>query len=238
MVRNGAGDLRVAVAGDSASLDATGVERVGVDDDPDVVVAAGEPALIAFADDPPDAPVLPCWTGGGPSVVPPSALGRALGAVAAGEARVDEHPVLGVAVDGQSAGRALLDASLVTSDPARISEYGVHARGERVEAVRADGMTVATPLGSAGYARAAGGPLLAPGTGLAVVPVAPFTTRPTVRVLTPDVTLSVERDDGPVALILDDTLRRRVDHDERVRVGRAGTVEVVDVPGVGRGRDG
>lgn len=234
MVEEGPGDLRVAVRGDDgATLGATdGVRRVDVDDDPDVLVAAGERALIALADDLPDVPVVPSWAGDGPHVVAPSALPRALRAVAAGDGRVDDHPVLGVAVDGGSAGRALLDVTLVTSDPAKISEYGVHARGERLGTVRADGMTVATPLGSAGYARAAGGPLLVPGTGVVAVPIAPFTTAPVVRVLRLDVTLSIERDEGPVSLVLDDTLRRRVDPDERVRVERVGTLDVLTVPGL------
>ncbi|MFB6304823.1 MAG: hypothetical protein ABEH47_06630 [Haloferacaceae archaeon] len=235
MVEERAGDLRVAVrGGDGAAADAAArVERVGVDEDPDAVVAAGEDAFIALAADLPDAPVVPSWNGGGPHVVQPASLARALEAVAAGDARVDGHPVLAVAVAGQSVGRALMDVSLVTSDPARISEYGVHARGERIEAVRADGMTVATPVGSAGYARAAGGPLVAPGTGVAVVPIAPFTTNPVVRVLEPTLALTVERDERPVSLVLDDAVRRRVEPHERVDVRRAGTLDVLHVPGLG-----
>ncbi|MFB6156852.1 MAG: hypothetical protein ABEJ34_03310 [Haloferacaceae archaeon] len=235
MVEERAGPLRVAVrgGGGAAASAAAGVERVGADEDPDVVTAVGEDALIGLADDLPDAPVVPSWPGGGPHVVPPASLGTALESVAAGDVRIDGHPVLGVTVEGRTAGRALMDATLVTSDPARISEYGVHARGERVASARADGVTVATPLGSAGYARTAGGPLLAPGTGVAVVYIAPFTTNPDVRVLRPNLELSVERDEGPVSLVLDDAIRRRVGPDERVAVRRAATVDVAVVSGTG-----
>ena len=95
------------------------------------------------------------------------------------------------------------DVTLVTSESARISEFAVRAGGRRVDDFRADGVVVATPLGSAGYARAAGGPVVEPGTGLAVVPVAEFATFRGAWVLDPPVGCTVERDEVPVSLVLD-----------------------------------
>ncbi|SEH40036.1 NAD+ kinase [Halopenitus malekzadehii] len=117
--------------------------------------------------------------------------------------RVIDHPIVAVTVDGDRRDLALLDVTLLTSEPARISEYGVTHGGETLQTFRADAVTVATPAGSTGYARAAGGPVVRPGTGLVVVPIAPFTTHTDTVVLPGSVTLSVERDDEPVSIVVD-----------------------------------
>jgi NAD+ kinase len=106
---------------------------------------------------------------------------------------VDVAPLV-VSVDGHES-RAAFDTTLITSEPARISEYGVSVDGRR-DTFRADGVVVASPLGSYGYARAAGGPQLDFGTGLAVVPIAPFATIADTWVLEPPLSVSVERDDS------------------------------------------
>ncbi|QAU12686.1 ATP-NAD kinase [Halorubrum sp. BOL3-1] len=138
------------------------------------------------------------------------------------------HPVL--AVDGAGDGRrrfAAADVAFVTATPARISEYEIaFSNGEPVS-VRADGAVVATPLGSDGYAAAAGGPVVSPGGGLSVVPVAPFTTRPDSWVTTDDVRVTVEREEVPVALIVDGTRRGIVEPYRAVRIEVAATVDLL-----------
>ncbi|TQQ82722.1 NAD(+)/NADH kinase [Halonotius terrestris] len=89
---------------------------------------------------------------------------------------------------------AVCDCTLLTTQPARISEYAVEIDGLQRAEFRADGVVAATPLGSWGYARAAGGPRLAPDTGVAVVPIAPFAMQADNVVATPPLSLSVERD--------------------------------------------
>lgn len=95
---------------------------------------------------------------------------------------------------GDTTATAVCDCTLLTTQPARISEYAVTADGLGRAEFRADGVVVATPLGSSGYARAAGGPRLAPETGVAVVPIAPFAMQADNVVATPPLSLSVERD--------------------------------------------
>ncbi|MFO7833138.1 MAG: hypothetical protein R6V31_03565 [Halohasta sp.] len=107
---------------------------------------------------------------------------------------VDAHP-LAVSV-GDTASTAAFDVTLVTSEPARISEYTVSVGGRDHATFRADGVVVATPLGSGGYGRAVGGPQLAFGTGLAVVPIAPFATIADAWVLRPPLSIRLERDDA------------------------------------------
>jgi NAD+ kinase len=86
---------------------------------------------------------------------------------------------------------------------------------------------VATPLGSGGYAAAAGGPVVSPGGGLAVVPVAPFTTRPDTWVATGGVRVTIEREEEAVALVVDGTRRGTVEPHRTVRIEVAATVELL-----------
>lgn len=177
----------------------------------DAVVAVGEPAVldVVRADAAVSVPILPVDAGRGVRSVPAAeaaAGARSLVAALAGDSlRTRPRPVLSVSVDGTTH-RALFDAMVVTSDPARISEYAVETPDGRVADVRADGVVVATPAGTHGYAGAADGPLLAPGVGaLSVVPVAPFVTDRN-RWVIDDVsaTLRVTRDDAAVTVLADD----------------------------------
>ena len=171
--------------------------------DADAVLAVGEPSLFAFADEVPPAPILPVACGVGRSLSRAD-VAAAVRALRTGATRTVEHPLLTVTVDGALVGSALADVTLMTDEPARISEYAVSTPAEHVGTFRADGVVVATPLGSTGYAHAAGGPILAPGTGVVAVPIAPYTTLPDSWVRQLPVTLSVERDETDVSLILDD----------------------------------
>ena len=189
-------DVRRAVG----ASDGEGAARA----DADLLVAAGESALVSLADDPPDLPVVPVTALGGPYALSASSLPESLDAVLDGALDTVAHPLLSVRAGEERVGDAVMDVTLMTSDPAHISEYAVASDTGRVAAVRADGVVVATPLGSAGYARAAGGPILAPGTGVSVVSVAPYATETDTWVLRPDVRLTVERDDTAVSLHVDD----------------------------------
>jgi NAD+ kinase len=134
----------------------------------------------------------------------------ALAALAADEVRTVEHRLLTVDIGTERVGRVVFDAGLVTSEQARISEYSVYDGERHVVTVRSDGVVVSTPLGSDGYGRAAGGPVLAPDTGLAVTAIAPFATNANSHVLAGPVRLRVERDDRSVSLLLDDERTRHV----------------------------
>ncbi len=171
--------------------------------DPSVVVTVGERALLAVARERPDAPILPVGTEIGPQPGDLTAIIAALD----GDATEHERPLLDVAIDGESVASAFMDVSLVTSEPARISEYAVDHDRDRVAALRADGVVIATPAGSRGYAAAAGGPTLSEAAdALCVVPIAPFPTQSAHWVLdTSPMALSVLRDEGAVSLLVDNT---------------------------------
>ncbi|QKY18843.1 NAD(+)/NADH kinase [Halolamina sp. CBA1230] len=205
---------RVSLRGADADLPSLSLD----DDDADAIVAVGQDAVerAALGDD--GLPILAVDAQDGRHGATRDRLDAAATALANGAYRSVSHPVLGVDVNGDRIGRAVFDATLMTSEPARISEYALSVEDEPLFDVRADGVVVSTPLGSAGYGRAAGGPVVTPGGGLSVVPVAPFSTRVSPWVVPGPLTLSVERDEGDVSLFVDGDERRRVGPDDPVEI--------------------
>lgn len=172
---------------------------------PDVVAAVGDAAVTAVARAGVSVPVLPVETD---AALEPVTADRAPAVLARSVdegVETTELPVVEATVGDEPAARGVFEAMLVTSEPARISEFTVEAPGG-TDRLRADGVVVATPAGSGGYAAAVGGPVLGPDVaGLVAVPVAPFTTGPTVRVASAaaDLLVRVERDEGDVELLVD-----------------------------------
>jgi NAD+ kinase len=194
----------------------------------DRVVALGERALLSVGRAGVETPVLPVGGESLPNSPAFDELDTAVETVLAGDPDVVRHPILSVTDDaGTERARAVLDVTLVTGEPARISEYAVRAGDHEIDRFRADGVVVATPLGSGGYASAVGGPRLGPGTGLAVVPISPFETQRDYWVVADPVGLSVERDDSAVSLVADDTVVGAVGPGERLTVSPEGTLSVL-----------
>ncbi|WP_160133208.1 NAD(+)/NADH kinase [Halococcus salsus] len=148
--------------------------------DAEAVVAVGDAALAELAAAGVSIPVLPVETR---LDSPGDPLETGVERLLAGTGDLREYPVLRVETPVGD-GYALFEVALVADEPATISGFSVATAAGADDAdplarFRADGVTVATPAGSRGYARAAGGPVVAAGTdAAAVVPVAPFSTDP------------------------------------------------------------
>ncbi len=232
----------VGVVGDvdglAESLESAGFRPVGGDLDtvlsaePSVVLAVGERTLAALARRNPPAPVLPVAAGRGVRSVPRTTVTAAAERLAAGDWDVDEHPLFGLEWSGRERTSAVFDAMLVTAEPADISEFTVRANGERVARFRADGVLAATPAGTPGYARTAGGPVVTPGLDvLVVVPVAPFATSLDHWVVPlGETTITVERDEAPVEVLADDRSVGTAPVGDPVRLRSAGRLDVIRVP--------
>lgn len=227
----------IGVVGEPAERVATAVDNAGGTPEtgdldavlagtPDALVAVGEDALLALAATPdrPPVPVLPVDAGRGVRSIPRDAADAAMDGLVSGTGAVDSYPVVGVRVGGRLRARAFADVTLLTAEPARISEYAVATGETTVAQFRADGVVVATPAGSHGYARRVDAPVVANDTDVAAVaPIAPFATDANHWVLDIDtVSLRVERDEVPVELLADD---RRIDD---VAPGVPVSVSVVD----------
>jgi len=217
----GRGDAQAVDAVEDADGDAiSGTPAELATAELDVVVALDEDALYDLVAAGATQPLLPIGAGRGIESVPRDSLDSALHDVVAGEYETVPAPLLDVEA-GSDTYRALMDVMVVTSEPARISEYGITSRidGEpvAVDTVRADGVVVATPRGSQGYANDARGPILAPDADtVSVVPIAPFRVDRTHWGLTPPVTVTVERDESDVSLLVDDTNHGILDAHARV----------------------
>lgn len=217
----------------TAAVEATGADAVSgspecvFDDDPEAVVAVGTSALrgLVHGGKVPDIPVLAVEAGHG---FPDT--GDTLNGVTAlvnGDYATIDHPVFGVAVGDEHAGNAVIDVMVVTSDPGRISEFRITA-GTEIGGIRADGVVVATPVGSHRYARSAGGPRLRPGVdAAAVVPVAAFTMSSDQWVVGLDAPVEITSErDVPMSLLLDDE-RRSLSQGSTVTVTAVDTIGLV-----------
>lgn len=226
--------MTVGVVGDAADVIET-IESAGCStvvgspttvarEDPSTIVTVGEEALLATARERLDVPILAVGTDIGPAASDRAAI---RGALSKGLER--EQPLLDVSVGGESVSTALFDVMLVTSEPARISEYAIDHDDGRVAAFRADGVVVATPAGSEGYAATAGGPTINAGAdALCAVPIAPFHTQSTRWVLdTNPLTLSVLRDEGSVSLLVDDVEHGPIGPGQAVRLAVNGSVRTL-----------
>lgn len=199
----------------------------------DVVVVVGRQSLLDLvAAGLPAASILPIDAGDGIRSIPRDRADAALSQLLDGEATPVSYPVLSVSVDGQYQTRALFDCMLVTAEPARISEYAVATDDSVVDRFRADGVVVATPAGTHGYARRVDAPVIDPRADvLSVAPVAPFATHSDHWVFPSDtVRLTVERDEEPVELLADDRTVGPIDPGTPIVVSRAGSMSLLTLP--------
>ncbi|PSP82236.1 ATP-NAD kinase [Halobacteriales archaeon QS_1_68_17] len=223
---------RVAAAVEAAG----GTPRVGdpgnvIAADPGAVIAVGERAVLDLVERSVSFPVVAVGAGPGVASVPADATEAAAREVVTGEWADDARHLVAAVVGGRHRARALADLMLVSAEPARISEYAVRIGGEQIAKFRADGVVLATPTGSAGYARAAGGPLVAPHQPVvSVVPVSPYATDPDQWIApVDDVAVTVERNETEVHLLADDRTVGQVPVGTPVEVVHAGEFPLATV---------
>lgn len=195
------------------------------------LIVPSEQALRSAIDQGRTGPLLPVSPIDGLPSVSLSVLTDALSAILQGDAVEEQHPVLGVTVD-EVTDLAFRDIGLITDAPAKINEYRVGVPADDIQTqFRADGVVIATPAGSHGYAGAAGAPQLGPTAGFAIVPVAPFMID-IDRWVVADVPIEVTvcRDESPVAVEIDGTERGTVYTGETVEITQRDTITVIRTP--------
>ena len=97
-------------------------------------------------------------------------LEEALEALLSGEAACDRRRL--IHINGDDSLLALNDVGILRGGRQRLMSVRVSVDGEKVGVYRCDGILVATPTGSTGYALSAGGPIVMPGAAcLEIVPV-------------------------------------------------------------------
>lgn len=124
--------------------------------------------------------------------------------------RTAPHLVLRYAVERGGAvvrsGLAVNDLAVSRGSLARLIHLGLAVDGEPLAGMRADGIILATPLGSTAYCVSAGGPILHPALdAFAVTPICPFlqNLRPLVLPGRAQAAVSVEEQNPKVHLTVD-----------------------------------
>ena len=156
-----------------------------------IVVVGGDGSLLGVARDLAHTrtPVLGINRGGLGFLadIAPKRIPEQLGAVLAGEYRVEDHFLLAASVrrEGRELMRspALNDVVVHPGGMARMMEFSLAVNGDFVYDQRSDGLIVASPTGSTAYALSAGGPIMHPSLdAIVIVPMYPhtLTSRPLV----------------------------------------------------------
>lgn len=197
--------------------------------DPDVVVAVGGAGVRTALDLDRSTPLFPVDVGA-PLDRAGSTVADAVETLQTASWTTTTHRILEVQTSDSTVS-SLLDVTVMTTEPGHISEYeispGANNDGRRV---RADGVVVTTPLGSSGYAAAAGGPTLSPATdAVGVVPVSPFAVARRSWVEAPPVSVTVRRDESAVALFSDGATVAGLSAGESVDVSWGGTAVIATV---------
>jgi NAD+ kinase len=194
-------------------------------------IAVGEESVIEIARTAADVPVLAVGSINGVPSVPREQAEATIEWMFRNEPRIERHPV--VSASGSfGAVRAIFDITLVTAEPARISEFSVSDRDRLIERFRADGVVASTPAGSHGYNRRAGGPTVMSESGvMSVVPIAPFSMSAGQWILPIEsLEVSIERDETPVELLADGRRESVIATDDTVEISRVGALEMYVPP--------
>lgn len=200
----------------------------------DVVVASSESTLLSLVREGNETPILPIGIGPAVASVPADDVGTAIESILESGLATFERPLLEATVGGVTY-QALMDVTVVTTEPAKISEFTVEtrARGDRrvIDTVRADGVVVSTPTGSPGYASTAGGPVMAPETRtVSVVPIGPFRVEQTHWTVQLPTWLTVARDESEVSLLVDDLEVSRIPPHEPLRLEWGRAIQFLETP--------
>jgi len=172
-----AGNSAIEVAEVRRLLAAHGLLEVGDPASADVVLALGDDRAVLDAVrllGESETPILGVSAGGTGYLTSVSSdeLGAALEAFERGEHEQEEYTKLKGIVDGATALYALNEIAVFPSRSAALMGYELLVDGDFVWSDRADGVLVATPLGSTAYALSAGGAVVFEGARvLEIVPV-------------------------------------------------------------------
>ena len=132
----------------------------------------------------------------------PPAVEEALDRLATGRYFVDERMKVAVRAGPTHVPDAMNEVVIHCARPARMGRFEIEVDGQRLGRIRADGIILATPTGSTGYALSALGPIVEPGVeGIVVVPIAPFRAVSRAIVIDPLHQVAVRSAETPFATV-------------------------------------
>lgn len=192
---------------------------------PSLWVCTTAPALRAVVDRPAEAPII-IIDSVVPTAVSPPAVPGLIDSWITGDVAPQAVPYHTVCI-GETQLPMVLDLVLSTDAVAQISEFAVTHHAQQLHEVRADGITVAGPVGSGGYANALGAPRLGAVAGLIIVPMAAFASHSPVWVTPPPMSIRLLRKEAAVSASIDAQDAVSVDPAVTVSVMLEGTYDVL-----------
>jgi NAD+ kinase len=154
-----------------------------------------------------------------------TAYGEAVKAIAEGKINFSERTLLDVRItSGSEQAQAFIglnDAVLSRGELSRLIRLRTRVNGEVLTEFNADGLIVATPTGSTAYSLSAGGPILAPESGVLVItPICPHVLTNRSIIVGDDAVIEVEATERDYPVFL------TVDGREPIRVAAEATVSM------------
>jgi len=148
------------------------------------------------------------------------AVDHVLMRLGAGDLATVEHPTVAVEFEDGSTATAINDMVVEKVVSQRIVDLEVMIDGELLTTYRADGIIVATPLGSTAYSLSAGGPIIQPTVGCMVMtPIAPHSLLSRSFVLRSESVISIRAtSERPAQVNVDGRGTRQLQRGETVRV--------------------
>ncbi|MCW3136091.1 MAG: NAD(+)/NADH kinase [Canidatus Methanoxibalbensis ujae] len=136
---------------------------------------------------------------------------------------VEREERLSVRIDGNDhIPYAMNEAVIITAKPGKMLHLAIFMDDEEIERIRADGLILATPIGSTAYAMSAGGPIVDTSVeAMIIVPIAPFklAARPIVADIDRNISIKT-LSEKEVELVIDGQFYRRISSDKRILITR------------------
>ncbi len=187
----------------------------------DMIIAVGGDGTVLRAIQLADTPVLGINMGGLGflSEVEIGEVERSMYRIMRGEYRIESTLKLKVFINGAETLECANEAVIHTSRIAKIRKFKLYIGDSFFDTTTADGIIVATPIGSTSYSYSAGGPIIYPTLDAAVISyIAPFRSRIRPVVIPPDKDIMVRfagRDQSSV-VILDGQTEYAVDERDEI----------------------
>lgn len=199
------------------------IEKLGAD----IVITVGGDGTVLRTLNKCDVPVLGVNMGklGFLSEVEIGEVEKSIHKLVRGEYKIEETERISVEVNGRNVGDCINEVVIHTNKISKIRKFGLYISDNFIDNIAADGMIVATPIGSTSYAYSTGGPILSPKLNAMVVTyIAPFTVKIRPMVVSEGETVSVNLrgKDQDCLLIFDGHTEYPVSSKDEIRISVSG----------------
>lgn len=191
--------------------------------DPDIIITVGGDGTVLWTLQHKNCPILGINMGalGFLSEVEIGEVESSIYQLARGEFTTERSRKLSVYLNGQRLQDCTNEILIHSSKIAKIRRFLISTKSNFVDRLAADGVIIATPVGSTSYSFSAGGPILLPGVdGLVISYIAPFAarSRPIVLPMDEEIKIKIIDQKEDCFLILDGQEQYRVRNSDDIAI--------------------